>query len=585
MHVKERLRPACVDWLKTYHRRALTHDLTAGLVVTLLLLPQAVAYAMLAGLPPEAGLYASILPLLAYAVFGSSRTLAVGPVALIALMTGAALGGVAEPGTGAYWGAAMVLALLSGVILLVMGLLGLGFLTNFLSHPVVTGFVTASVVLIAASQLPHLLGAPAAGFTLPEIARSTLPELADHLHLPTVLVGFGALGLLVGARWGLEPALRRAGFPEGWAVWTPRTAPAVVVLGATAISWALELKAHGVAVVGPLASGMPALAFPGMSTELVLALLSGAVLISMVTFVESVSVARNLAAKRRQRVEPDQELLGLGTANVAASVSGGFPVAGGFSRSVVNFEAGAATPAAGAFAAAGVVGVALYATPVFTHMPVAALAAAIIVAVVGLIEPRDHVRVWNYSRPDAAALAVTTLATLLLGVEVGLASGVAVSLALYLHRTSRPHWALLGRIPGTEHFRNVQRHHRVETDPRIAFLRIDESFYFANARFLEDVVLALPAEQPHLEHVVLVCPAVNAVDVSALESLEMVHDRLRDAGIRLHLAEVKGPVRDALRDTRLLEELSGQVFLSAHEAWKRLKEGQRISALPYHTDS
>ncbi|HXG81609.1 MAG TPA: SulP family inorganic anion transporter, partial [Sphingomicrobium sp.] len=333
----------------------------------------------------------------------------------------------------------------------------------------------------------------------------------------------------------------------------------------------LGLDARGVAVVGEIPTGLPPITIPMFDPELWSALFVPALLISVIGFVESVSVAQTLAAKRRQRIEPDQELVGLGASNIAAAFSGGYPVTGGFARSVVNFDAGAETPAAGAYTAVGIAAAALFLTPLLYFLPVAVLAATIIVAVLSLVSLREPKEVWRYSKSDFAAMAGTIVVTLLMGVEAGVVTGVGVSLALFLWRASRPHAAIVGRVSGTEHFRNILRH-EVETEPHLLTLRVDESLTFVNARWLEEKVLELVAERPELKHLVLMCSAVNAIDASALESLEAINHRLADAGVRLHLSEVKGPVMDRLKRSSLLDELTGEVFLSQFQAYRTLSQ-------------
>ncbi|MHA7877078.1 SulP family inorganic anion transporter [Roseivivax sp.] len=558
-----------LDWGRGYSRATLGADLLAALIVTIMLVPQSLAYALLAGLPPEAGLYASIVPILLYAIFGSSRSLAVGPVAVVSLMTAAAVGKVAEAGTADYATAALTLAFLSGLILVGLGLLRLGFLANFISHPVIAGFITASGLLIAASQLRHILGIEGGGHTLAEILASLAAE-AGQVNLPTLAIGGAALIALFWMRRGLKPALRALGAGPRLADIAAKAGPVLVIATTTGAVWAFDLSARGVAVVGAVPGSLPPFSMPGLSPELLAQLIGPAVLISVIGFVESISVAQTLAASRRQRVDPDQELIGLGAANIGAGFSGGFPVTGGFSRSVVNHDAGARTPAAGTFTAFGLALAALYLTPLIHHLPKATLAATIIVAVLNLVDLSILRRAWRFSGADFLAVVVTMGLTLLVGVEAGVSAGVAASVLVHLYKTSRPHMAVVGRVPGTAHFRNVKRH-RVETQPHLLSLRVDESLYFPNARFLEDRVAALVAERPELTDVVLVFSAVNEVDLSALESLETINTRLREAGLRLHLSEVKGPVMDRLRRSRFCEELTGQVFLSQGEAWEALR--------------
>lgn len=555
-------------WGRSYNRQTLVNDGVAAGIVTIMLIPQSLAYAMLAGLPPEVGLYASILPIIAYAIFGTSRTLAVGPVAVISLMTLAAAGSVAPPGSAEFIAAALVLAFLSGLMLVLMGVLKLGFLANLLSHPVVSGFITASGIIIATSQLKSILGVAASGEAMPELL-TTLWQNIGATNLPTVLIGVGSLAFLFWVRKGLKPTLMRLGVPARPADLTAKAGPIAAVVASTLAVIAFDLEERGVKVVGEIPQSLPPFTVPLFDAGLWQQLLVPALLLSVIGFVESVSVAQTLAAKRRQRIDPDQELIGLGAANIAASFSGGYPVTGGFARSVVNFDAGAETPAAGAMTAVGIAIAALFLTPLLASLPIATLAATIIVAVLSLVNFAAIRNVWRYSRTDFAAMAATILVTLGFGVEPGVVAGVLLSLALLLGRTSRPHAAIVGRVPNTEHFRNVDRHD-VITDPRIVTIRIDESLTYLNARWLEEHVLEVIADRPQVRHLILMGSAINAIDASALESLEAINHRLADAGIKLHLSEVKGPVMDRLRASHLLGDLTGRVFLSQDDAFAAL---------------
>ncbi len=557
-----------LEWAGGYNRDTLTCDLVAAVIVTIMLIPQSLAYALLAGLPAELGLYASILPLVAYTLFGTSRTLAIGPVAVISLMTAAALGNLAIQTSAEYLAAAVALASLSGMMLILMGIFRLGLCANFLSHPVISGFITASGILIAASQLKHILGVEAHGHNLVDIAHS-LWQQRETTNLITLALGVTTTAFLFWVRKQLKPMLQSFGMSAHLADIVAKTGPVLAVMITILLTWNLDLIQIGVKVVGEIPTGLPGLSLPSWDLDLWQQLLTSALLISIVGFVESVSVAQTLAAKRRQRISPNQELIGLGTANIASSLSGGFPVTGGFSRSVVNFDAGAETPAAGAFTAVGIALAALFLTPLIFFLPQATLAATIIVAVLSLVNLGVIRRTWNYSKSDFAAMFATIMLTLLDGVELGIMAGVILSIMLHLYRTSRPHSALVGRVPGTEHFRNVDRHD-VETDACIITLRVDESLYFANARYLEDRVYDLIMQNQQARHVVLMCPAVNLIDASALESLETINRRLSDSGVRLHLSEVKGPVMDQLKRSHFLDQLSGHVFLSQFDAWTKL---------------
>lgn len=557
-----------LDWARRYNRTQFTCDLIAAIIVTIMLIPQSLAYALLAGLPPEAGLYASIVPIMLYALFGTSNALAVGPVAVVSLMTATAIGEVAAQGTAGYAVAALTLALLSGGILTLMGLARLGFVANFLSHPVIAGFITASGILIAAGQLKHILGVDAQGHTLPEILQS-LAHNIGAANPTTLTIGLAATAFLFWVRKGLKPALVRIGIGPKLADIAQKAGPVAAVVIATLATWRLGLNDAGVSIVGAVPQSLPPFTLPSFAPDLIAMLFMPALLISIIGFVESISVAETLAAKKRQRIDPDQELIGLGAANIGAAFTGGFPVTGGFARSVVNFDAGAETPAAGAFTAVGLAFAALVLTPLIYFLPTATLAATIIVAVLSLVDLSILQRTWAYSRADFAAVLATILLTLVLGVEAGVSAGVLLSIALHMYKTSRPHVAEVGLVPGTQHFRNVLRH-KVETRPDTVVLRIDESLYFVNARFLETLIRNRLAVNSGIKHVVLMFSAVNEVDYSALETLKALNECLADNGVGLHLSEVKGPVMDRLERADFLEHLNGRVFLSQFEAWKEL---------------
>ena len=567
-----------LTWARSYDRAILTSDLLAAVIVTIMLIPQSLAYALLAGLPPVVGLYASILPLVAYAIFGTSRTLAVGPVAVVSLMTASAAGAVAAQGTEQYLQAAITLAMLSGVMLAVLGLLRMGFLANLLSHPVISGFITASGILIATSQVKHILGISAGGDTWPAMLSSLAASIANT-NLATLAVGLPAIAFLFWVRRGAKPALERLGLRTRTADMAAKAGPVLAVAASILAVLGFGLADKGVNLVGTVPQGLPPFAVPSLDPGLIAQLWVPALLISVIGFVESVSVAQTLAAKRRQRIAPDQELIGLGASNIASAFSGGYPVTGGFARSVVNFDAGAKTPAAGAYTAVGIALAGLFLTPLLVNLPVAVLAATIIVAVLSLVDLKTPGQLWRYSRSDFAAHAATIGITLLAGVEMGVIAGVAVGLLLYLWRASRPHAAVVGRVPETEHFRNVERH-RVFTAPHVLSIRIDESLTYLNARWLEEYVLEQVADRPALRHVILMCSAVNEIDASGLESLEAINHRLTDADIRLHLSEVKGPVMDRLERTHFLEELGGRVFLSQNRAFAEAMADDGTDAEP-----
>ena len=557
-----------LTWGQQYDRHTLVSDLLAATIVTIMLIPQGLAYALLAGLPPEAGLYASVAPLLLYALFGTSRVLAVGPVAVVSLMTAAAISEQSVLSSASPWAIAITLAFLSGSLLLLMGLLKLGFLANFLSHPVISGFISASGLLIAASQLKTILGIRAEGQHFFDIF-SALARQISQTHVLTLLIGASAIIFLFWVRKGLKPLLQRAGIGPKLADSLAKAGPVAAIAVTLTLTWWLDWQTQGVKIVGAVPQGLPPLTLPLWDLNLLKQLALPALLISIVGFAESVSVGQTLAAKRRQRLEPNQELIALGASNISASLSGGFPVTGGFARSVVNFDAGAQTPAAGIYTAVGIALASLFLTPALYYLPQATLSATIIVAVLSLVDLTIFKRTWQYSKADFAAALSTFVVTLAIGVELGLVTGVSVSLTLFLYRTSRPHIAEVGLVPGTEHFRNVLRH-SVLVNPTLVSLRVDESLYFANSKALEDQINQAVATRSNLQHIVLLCSAINDIDSSALESLELIELRLASAGISLHLSEVKGPVMDRIKHTHFLQQLSGKIFLTHYQAIQAL---------------
>ena len=570
-----------VGSLRGYNRESMLSDLIAGLVVTVMLIPQSLAYALLAGVPAEVGMYASILPLVAYAIFGTSRTLSVGPVAIASLMTAVALGKVAETGSSDYVSAAVLLAFLSGGFLIALGVLRLGFLANFLSHTVVSGFITASGILIALSQMKHIVGVKAQGDTFFELLISLLQHLPD-VNYYALTVGVGVVCFLFWARRGAAGLMAQWGMDLNTAQLVAKAAPVVGIIVTIAGAVIFDLDAKGVALVGEVPAGLPGLHLPVFSLAMVELLIVPAMAISIIGYVESISVGKTLGAKRGQRVDGNQELVGLGAANLASSFSGGFPVTGGFSRSVVNFDAGASTQIAGILAAVGIALASLFLTPVLYYLPQATLAATIIVAVTGLIDVSIITKTWKLSKSDFYAVALTILGTLVFGVEAGVAAGVLVSLCLYLYRTSKPHIAEVGLIEGTEHFRNILRH-KVSTRPEILSLRVDENLFFANAGYLEEYIHSALENNPEVRHLVLMCSACNTIDYSALEVLEAINGHLRNLNITFHLSEVKGPVMDYIKDTGFLEHLTGHVYLSQYQAYMDLSGSPQSDAMPLKT--
>ncbi|MCP4165298.1 MAG: solute carrier 26 family protein [Chloroflexi bacterium] len=556
-----------LDWLVHYRRQDLVGDGMAGVIVAIMLVPQGMAYALLAGLPPQVGLYASILPLVIYGLLGSSRVLAVGPVALVSLLTASAISPLAGQSTALYVQLALILALLSGLIQLILGVARLGFIVNFLSHPVISGFTSAAAIVIAVSQLKHLLGISVPRF---EHFYQTLYYAAQHMseiNWSTLVIGVGSVVVLIYFKYQLGDQLKNRGIAERWVVPFTKSAPLVVVVaGVLAVLLFGLYESAGVKVVGEVPAGLPPLTIPMFDPELWRSLLPMALTISLVGYMESISVAKSLASKRRQKIDANQELVGLGAANLGAAFSGGYPVTGGISRSVVNFSAGANTGLASIITAGLIALTVLFLTPLIYFLPKAVLAAIIMVAVLGLIDVVTLRHVWHYNKADAASLIITFFAVLLVSVEAGIVIGVIASLLLFLWRTSRPHVAVVGRLGDSETYRNVLRY-EVLTCSKVVAIRVDESLYFANTKYLEDTILTAISDHPEVDHLVLIGSAINFIDSSALETLESLVVELRDAGVTLHLSDIKGPVLDRLKKTHFIEHLGAEhIHLSTHDA-------------------
>lgn len=555
------------------YRPALPEDVLAALIVTVLLVPQSLAYALLAGLPPIAGVMASLLPIVAYAALGSSSTLAVGPVAVLAMLTAQAVLPVAQTHGITPSLAALVLAAEMGVVFLVAAALRLDVLAALLSAPVLHGFVIGASLAIAMAQLPALLGLPIKGNTLPELWASAQAQASLLPHGATAVMGVGALLLLWALRRWATPAFRAWGLSARAAQLLGRLAPMAVVVASIAAIMLAPQAWQGVALAGAISLGDGLHFAPPWQAPLAVwqDLLVPALLLGLVAYVESLAVAEALAARRGQTVLPRRELLGLGAANVVASVSGAMPVTGGFSRSIVNFDAGARTRAAGIWTALFLAIAMATLGGFLAALPKAVLAATIFIAVLSLVDLHHFSHAWRYHRPEGALMLTVALATLFLGVEPALAIGVALSVVLLLQRSARPHWAEVGRLPGTDVFRNVLRH-AVDTEPQLLQIRVDESLVFTNTRWLAETLGQLVQQRPAVRHLVLMMPAVNFIDLSGLEGLQRLSDELGQRGVTLHLSELKGPVADRLNAGGLQRWLTGQVFRTQAEAWGALRQ-------------
>jgi SulP family sulfate permease len=557
-----------IGWLKTYTRQNFNDDLFAGIITAILLVPQGIAYAILAGLPPELGLYASILPPVVYALLGTSRTLSVGPVSVAAIMIAGALTAPEVMALGNTVQSALILSAESGFIMLLMALLRMGGLVNFISHPVLTGFTSGASILIIANQLPLTLGlkSPSCGIEI-----GCYIGYLQTSNTITLSISLTAFSLLLFFGKPLSAALKRAGLNLTLVTAISKCGPLLTVLLATlAVNYLNLAVEHNVTVVGQVPSGFPALGLNFINIEKWRTLLPYAAFIALIAYVESVAIAKVTANLRGEKIVPNQELIALGAANLATALSGGMPVAGGFSRTMVNFSAGARTQMA-MLIAAGILALAvIFFSPWFENIPKAALAAIILVAIFRLVRIKHIFHTWNYDRGDGIAELVTLLGVLILGIEEGIVLGIILTIASNLRKTSQPHIAVVGRIPETEHYRNIKRH-SVETWHHLLLVRIDENITFANINYIEDYLAAELRRQPNIKHVVLIFTSVSDIDTTALEALESFNHALQATGKTLNIAEAKGPVLDKLKKTDFLEQLKpGKLFFRTEDAAKAL---------------
>lgn len=545
-----------LKWLKTYHPTHFKADVVAALIVLAMLVPQGMAYAMLAGLPPVMGIYASILPMIIYAFTGSSTTLSIGPVAIISMMVFSALQPLFAVGSTAYIEAACLLAIMVGIISLILGLFRFGFLIQLISHPVIKSFIIASALLIALGQFKFLLDIPLQTNNIPEFIGSLVINF-HHISFLSMGVSLAAISILV-----FLPKWVRSDFLN-------KTIPLLLVLSSIIVVYAFSLDQHGLKTVGIIPTGLPSFHFPTWNFDLVQKLLPSAFIIAMISFVESLAIAQATALQKRDDLNSNQELIALGLANIAAGINMGFAVSGSLSRTVVNSDAGAKTPMSGVMSSLLMIAVSLYFTSFFQNLPLTILAATIFVSIWKLVSFLPFFETWKYSKADGLAMWATFLGVTCIDISTGLVIGIILTFILLLWRISRPHIAVIGLVEGTQHFRNVSRYDVLTTET-IASFRIDENLNFLNAHVLKGYIITELSHNPQIQHVVINCSSISNIDLSAVEMLEDLNRELLQLGIQLHLSEVKSPVMDRLNSSRLINMLSGKIFLSHYQAIQTL---------------
>ncbi|MDK1024552.1 MAG: sulfate permease [Gammaproteobacteria bacterium] len=561
-----------LEWGSSYGKSSFQDDLISGLVVTFITVPQVIAYAFLAGLPAEVGLYAAIAATCCYAFLGTGRTLAVGPTAIVAMMAFETVSSLVEPGSAAYMETMVRLTLITGLVLVCLRVVNFGSMVNFMSHAVVTGFITAAAVLIIINQLTAIFGIPAADATGFLSVLLHLMSSIEQINLTMLWISVFALMILWFCRGFLESILLSKGVSKRLSGILVKSAPMYVVVLGVVLVWSFDLvNTAGVSIIGTIPTQLPAPHLISVSRNEFISLLPSAFLIALVIFIESTSIGSVVASKRREKIDPNQELVGLGAANIGAALFGGFPVAGSFGRTMVNFSAGAVTPIASLITAACVVVTLTWLTQLFFHLPVGILAVIIVIAASQLIDVNAIRRILTFNRTDAVTLITTFIAVLATGVETGILIGVGISFMLLIRSSSKPHIAVVGRYGNSEHFRNVLRH-EVSTIPNLLMVRIDESLYFVNSRYVETFLLDKIADNADLDNILLICTAINFIDASGLAVLESLNEKLYEAGVTLNLAEIKGPVMDTLDKTDFYQNMHGKIFFTTDLAMKELAD-------------
>lgn len=554
------------SWLKTYRRADFNGDLFAGIITAILLVPQGIAYALLAGLPPEFGLYASILPPLFYAFLGTSRTMSVGPVAVAAIMIAAALTSpeVSELGNPAQ--SAVILSAQTGIIMLLMAVCRMGGLVNFISHPVLTGFTSGASLLIIISQLPKTLG-----LNTPDchVDLACYQHYFEAYNLIALSISLGVFALLLFFSKPLPALLNKIGTSKALITAISKCGALISVAITTFAVSQWHLIDQHIAVVGFVPTGFPALHFDFFDIEKWKVLFSPAAFIALIAYVESIAIAKVVANLRNEKISPNQELVALGVSNIVSAISGGMPTAGGLSRTMVNFAAGACTQIAAVIATIILALAVMFCSEWFYNIPKATLAVIILMAIVPLVKLRNIFHTWHYDKGDGIAELMTLIGVLALGIEEGIMLGIFLTFISHVRKSSRPHIAVVGRIPNTKHYRNIKRH-KVETWENLLLLRIDENITFTNVNFIEEFIESELRNAPNVRHIVLIFTSVSDIDMTAIEALEQLNYSLKSIGVTLNFAEVKGFLLDKLQKSELFSHLNGQMFFDAEDAITKL---------------
>ncbi|NQZ75071.1 MAG: sulfate permease [Ekhidna sp.] len=541
-----------LQWLPNYQKAHLGGDVFAGLTVGIMLIPQGMAYALIAGLPPVYGLYASIVPQIIYAIFGTSRQLSVAPVAMDSLLVAAGVSVLATEGSDAYIGFALLLAFFMGLFQLLLGVFRMGFITNLLSKPVISGFTSAAALIIGLNQLKYLLGTEIEKSNkVYEIIWNALQKL-DETHLTTLLIGVGGITVIKGVK-KIHNSIPGA---------------LVAVVFGTVLVYGLQLSDSGVSIVQQIPEGLPAFSLPNFDLGKMGELIPLALTISVVAFMEAYSVAKAIETKRKDyKVVANQELIGLGAANLIGSLFQSYPVTGGFSRSAVNHQSGANTPLSSIISAGLIALTLLFLTPLFYYLPTAILASVIMVAVSSLVDFGYAAKLWRDSKVEFGLLMATFLVTLNFSMVPGIVTGVVLSILVLLYRAAYPHVAILGRLKGQREFRNIKRFTDLEVWENKLILRVDAPIAFINIQYVREFIEHQIDTNPEIKEIVLDASAISYIDASATQGFSDMIQSLHDKGVKVLIAELVGPVRDIFYKTGLLDEVEEKnIFLTVHDA-------------------
>lgn len=543
-----------LDWLPRYKRSYLKGDVQSGLTVAIMLVPQGMAYGLLAGLPPIYGLYASLFSLVLYAVFGTSRELSVGPAAIVSMLVAAGIFSLGEDlSTTEMVSIAVSIALLAGIMQFLLGVFRLGVLVNFLSHPVIAGFASAAAFIIAFSQLKHLLGIPLQRSNNIFVLAGDAIEHIGQLHWITLGISVVSIIIIQGLK-RISKAIP--------------TALIVVLFGTLAVI-GFNLDQQGVAVIGKVPEGLPPFAWPDLSADRILSIWPIAVTICIISFIESVAIAKTMGRQQSSpRIDPNQELIALGITKIGGAFFQAFPTSGSFSRSAIHVESGAKTGISSLISALIIVLTLLFFTEWFYYLPKAVLAAIIISAVINLVDYKEARHLWSADRRDFWTMLTTFVATLLLGIQNGVLMGVLLSLAIMVYRNSRPHIAVLGQLPNSRRYRSISRFSNARQHEEVLIVRFDAQLYFGNADYFRDEIERLVAREGRaLQLFILDASSIHDIDTTGAEALGEVIEILQGRNIRFFISGVVGPARDALSRHGLMQVIGERnQFIQIHDA-------------------